>query len=98
MDVIGFADVDDDGLTAIGNSRLGERLGLAQFRPRAFSWLGFFGHEVGELHPIKREVTLFPEVPPMRNHEREKRPVFMGASGIGFPLIPDDAAEAVTYG
>jgi hypothetical protein len=63
MDVLAFADVDDDGLAAVLDGVL--RLGLdsrSSAQSLVVACRGFLGHEVGQLHPVEGEVALLPLV------------------------------------
>ena len=95
VDVIGFAEIDDDRLAAVFDGLLGFGLAFAEFGPGAVAGGGDFGFEVGELDPVKGEVFLFPLLAPMGDHEGEEMGVFGGAIGIGFALIPDGTFDAV---
>ncbi len=95
VDVIGFAEVDDDGLAAVFDGVLGFGLAFAEFGPGAVGWGGDFRFEVGELDPVEGEVALFPFFAPVFDHEGEEVGVFGGAVGIGLALIPDGAFDAV---
>ena len=53
------------------------------------------GREVGQLHPVEREIALLPRVAPGLDHQREQVPVLVGAARIRFALVPDRAADAV---
>ena len=44
---------------------------------------------VGELHPIERKITLTPLLAPLLDHERKKFGILIGATRVGFALIPN---------
>lgn len=94
VNVVGFTEVDDDGLSGVGKL-LGQGLRFAKFGPIAVARLCFFGLEVGELHPVKGEIALLGFFAPELDHEGKEVAVFLGATGVGFALIPDDAFDAV---
>ena len=94
MDVAALADVDDHGLAGVGQAQ-GLGLGLAELGPRALTGCGFLGHEIGELHPVEGEVTLTLFLAPLLDEEGKQLGVFVGATGVGLALIPDDALDSV---
>lgn len=95
VDVIGFAEVDDDGLAAVFDDLLGFGLAFAEFGPGAIGGFGGLRFEVGELNPVEREIALFPFLAPVFDHEGEEVGVFGSAIGVGLALIPDGAFDAV---
>ncbi len=94
VDVLAFAEVDDDGLPGVRQFH-GLRLRLAQFRPVAVSGLRVLRAKVRELHPVERKVALLPLLAPLLDHEGEELRVFAGAAGVALALIPDHALDAV---
>src|SRR5262245_5302563 len=97
MNISTFADVDDHGLA--GFWQLVERHGLSftQLSPRAIGWLRFLFHEIGQLHPIEREVALLPVFAPRLNHEWEHIAILVGATRVRLALVPDSAADGVWH-
>ena len=54
--------------------------------------------EIGELHPVEREITLVPFLAPLLDEERKQLGILPGAAGIGLALIPNDAFDAIAQG
>ena len=89
MNIVGFADVGDDGLPGI---RYVQRLRLlvAQQCPARFVRARRGRHVVGQLHPVKREAIVGKLVPPTAY----QRPHLIGVVGrvtlprVAFSLVP----------
>ena len=96
MDVISFADVDDDGHGGVGQFQR-QQLRLPQLRPLAFlglaSWRNSTRIVIGELHIKKREFGI-PSLSPAENHRRKQFAILARSRGVRFALIPDRALHA----
>src|SRR5690606_35000524 len=90
--VFGFADVDGDGLAGVGHGE-GLGLGFAQFGPVPAGVVFAGVVEVGELDPVEGEVALGELFAPAGDEGGEAHGVAAGVGGVGFALIPDDAAQ-----
>ena len=80
-----------------GNSLERHRLGFAELGPGAVARLIPLGQEVGELHPIKREIALPPVVAPVLDHQRKQLAILVSPTDVRFALIPDHAANRVGH-
>ena len=92
MYVVGIADVDDHGLPGTG-LRESHSLRFAQFGPLAFGRESVFCHEIGQLHPIKREIVA-PFVTPVPDQVGKQGAVAERIPDIVFALIPDRTFDA----
>src|SRR5688572_24943806 len=95
MNVLGIADISDDGHTDVRKCFGGETLCFTKFSPGAVPGLIFDGHERRELHGKEGEVALAPVATPVADHVDEKRPILFGATCVGFALIPNCAFDGV---
>src|SRR5690606_40844142 len=87
-----FADVDGDGLAGVGHGE-GLGLGFAQFGPVPAGVVFAGVVEVWELDPVEGEVALGELFAPAGDEGGEAHGVAAGVGGVGFALIPDDAAQ-----
>jgi len=94
MNVLGFAEVRDDGLPGIGQLQ-GHRLRLLKFRPGTVHRLGLLSLKISELDPEEREIALAPFLAPLGDHQREEFAIVVGPPGIALTLIPDRALHGV---
>ena len=74
----------------------GHRLSFSQLSPIALSGFLGFCFEIRKLHPVEWEVPLAPFISPVLNHQWEQIAVLISSPRIGFPLIPNRAANAVS--
>ncbi len=89
MDVVGRADVEGDGHGGIGELE-GSALRIADAAPVLGRRI-----EAGNLHEKEGEIALRELHPPVADEGCEERVVIRGAvvRGVGFALIPDEAAN-----
>ena len=71
VNVLAFADVDNDRLTAVGEFIHRHGLCLAKLCPIAVAWLRFLRMEVSKLNPIEWEIALSPFITPVGDHVRK---------------------------
>src|ERR1700683_1583773 len=94
VDVGGFADVDGDDHRGVGN-RQGLGLLVAQLGPMVGLGLCVGDVIVGKLHEEKWEIALAPMLTPIGDERSEGMVIGFRMVGVGFALIPGDAADGV---